>query len=132
MAGKEGKYGTSRNLKERLARELLTNVALRVSDTADTDVFVVFGRGGLHLTLLLENIRRAGYAMAASRPRVVVRQSYGVEAKPWVDKMWGYLRDVPSSRLSERMYQSVLPNSPPLPEDRPRPLTYFTLWANVA
>jgi carnitine monooxygenase subunit len=59
-------------------------------------------------------------------------QSYGVEAQPWVDKMWGYLRDVPSSQLSERMYQSLLPKSPHLPDDRQRLWTYFKLWPNVA
>jgi len=59
-------------------------------------------------------------------------QSYGVEAQPWVDKMWGYLRDVPSSQLSERLYQSMLPNSPHLPDDRQRLWTYFKLWPNVA
>jgi carnitine monooxygenase subunit len=59
-------------------------------------------------------------------------QSYGVEAQPWVDKMWGYLRDVPSSQRSERMYQSILPNSPHLPGDRQRLWTYYKLWPNVA
>jgi phenylpropionate dioxygenase-like ring-hydroxylating dioxygenase large terminal subunit len=58
--------------------------------------------------------------------------SYGVEAQPWVDKMWGYLRDTPSAQLSERMYQAVLPKSPHLPEDRQRLWTYFKLWPNVA
>ncbi len=59
-------------------------------------------------------------------------QTYGVEAEQWVDKMWGYLRDTPSSHLSERMYQEVLPKSPHLPEDRQRLWTYFKLWPNVA
>jgi phenylpropionate dioxygenase-like ring-hydroxylating dioxygenase large terminal subunit len=59
-------------------------------------------------------------------------QSYGVEAQHWVDKMWGYLRDVPSSQLSERLYQAVLPNSPHLPPDRQRLWTYFKMWPNVA
>jgi carnitine monooxygenase subunit len=59
-------------------------------------------------------------------------QSYGVEAQTWADKMWGYLRDVPSSQRSERMYQSILPNSPHLPDDRQRMWTYFKLWPNVA
>jgi phenylpropionate dioxygenase-like ring-hydroxylating dioxygenase large terminal subunit len=59
-------------------------------------------------------------------------RSYGVEAQPWADKMWGYLRDVPSSQLSERLYQAVLPNSPHLPGDRQRLWTYFKLWPNVA
>jgi phenylpropionate dioxygenase-like ring-hydroxylating dioxygenase large terminal subunit len=59
-------------------------------------------------------------------------QSYGIEAQPWVDKMWGYLRDVPSSQLSERLYQSLLPESPYLPEERQRLWVYFKLWPNVA
>jgi phenylpropionate dioxygenase-like ring-hydroxylating dioxygenase large terminal subunit len=59
-------------------------------------------------------------------------QTYGIEAELWVDKMWGYLRDAPSSQLSERMYQTVLPKSPHLPEDRQRLWTYFKLWPNVA
>jgi carnitine monooxygenase subunit len=59
-------------------------------------------------------------------------QTYGVEAKPWVDKMWGHLRDAPSSQMSERMYQAVLPKSPGLPDDRQRLWTYFKLWPNVA
>jgi GTP-binding protein len=74
LAGREGKYVTSRNLRERLARELLTNMALRVEDTADTDVFLVSGRGELHLTILIENMRREGFELAVSRPRVVTRK----------------------------------------------------------
>lgn len=59
-------------------------------------------------------------------------QSYGVEAQLWVDKMWGNLRDIPSPQLSERLYQTLLPNSPHLPEERQRLWTYFKLWPNVA
>ena len=59
-------------------------------------------------------------------------QSYGLESQPWVDKMWGYLRDVPSSQLSERLYQAVLPRSPHLPEERQRLWTYFKMWPNIA
>jgi phenylpropionate dioxygenase-like ring-hydroxylating dioxygenase large terminal subunit len=59
-------------------------------------------------------------------------QTYGIEAGTWVDKMWGHLRDAPSSQLSERMYQSVLPRAPHLPEERQRLWTYFKLWPNVA
>jgi len=59
-------------------------------------------------------------------------RSYGVEAQAWVDKMWGHLRDVPSSQFSERLYQAVLPDSPHLPEARQRLWTYFKLWPNVA
>jgi carnitine monooxygenase subunit len=59
-------------------------------------------------------------------------QSYGVESQPWVDKMWGHLRDIPSSQVSERMYQALLPNSRHLPSDRQRLWTYFKLWPNIA
>ncbi|MEP6996510.1 MAG: translational GTPase TypA [Betaproteobacteria bacterium] len=83
LAGREGKYVTSRNLRERLSRELLTNVALRVEDTADTDIFTVFGRGELHLTILLENMRREGYELAVSRPRVVFREIDGEQCEPF-------------------------------------------------
>ena len=83
LAGREGKYVTSRNLRERLARELLTNVALRVEDTSDTDVFTVYGRGELHLTILIENMRREGYELAVSRPRVVFRDRGGQRCEPF-------------------------------------------------
>jgi GTP-binding protein len=82
LAGREGKYVTSRNLRDRLTRELLTNVALRVEDTGDTDSFLVSGRGELHLTILIENMRREGYELAVSRPRVVLREIDGVTCEP--------------------------------------------------
>ncbi len=82
-AGQEGKFVTSRQLHERLQKELLTNVALRVEDTADTDVFLVSGRGELHLTILLENMRREGYELAVSRPRVVIREINGEKCEPF-------------------------------------------------
>ncbi len=83
LAGREGKYVTSRNLRDRLHRELLTNVALKVEDTAETDVFLVSGRGELHLTILIENMRREGYELAVSRPRVVLREIDGVVCEPF-------------------------------------------------
>jgi GTP-binding protein len=83
LAGRDGKYVTSRNLRDRLAREILTNVALRVEDTADTDVFTVYGRGELHLTILLENMRREGYELAVSRPHVVYREIGGERREPF-------------------------------------------------
>jgi len=82
LAGREGKYVTSRNLRDRLQRELLTNMALRVEETADTDAFLVSGRGELHLTILLENMRREGYELAVSRPRVVMKNVDGVVCEP--------------------------------------------------
>ncbi len=81
--GKEGKFVTSRQLRERLAREMLHNVALRVEDTDDPDKFKVYGRGELHLGVLIENMRREGYELAVSRPQVVVRVVDGERQEPW-------------------------------------------------
>src|SRR5689334_11363523 len=83
LAGRDGKYVTSRNLRDRLNRELLTNMALRVEETGDTDAFLVSGRGELHLTILLENMRREGYELAVSRPRVVLKDIGGVTCEPY-------------------------------------------------
>jgi GTP-binding protein len=80
--GREGKFVTSRQIRERLEREAIHNVALRVESTADPDKFVVFGRGELHLGVLLENMRREGYEMAVSRPRVVIKQVDGAAHEP--------------------------------------------------
>ena len=83
LAGTEGKFVTSRQIRDRLQKELLTNVALRVEDTADADVFRVSGRGELHLTILLENMRREGYELAVGKPRVVYREIDGQKCEPY-------------------------------------------------
>jgi GTP-binding protein len=83
FAGREGRFVTSRQLRERLSRELMSNVALRVEDTADADVFLVSGRGELHLTILLENMRREGYELAVSKPRVVIKEIGGAKCEPF-------------------------------------------------
>src|SRR5262249_32547016 len=83
FAGREGKYVTSRQLRERLVRETMGNVALRVEDTEDPDVFKVSGRGELHLTILLENMRREGYELAVSRPRALLKEIDGVRSEPF-------------------------------------------------
>ena len=82
LAGREGKFITSRQLRERLNRELKSNVALRVQDTGDETIFEVSGRGELHLTILLENMRREGFELAVSRPRVVVKEINGEKCEP--------------------------------------------------
>jgi len=83
LAGTEGKFVTSRQIRDRLQKELLTNVALRVEDTEDADVFRVSGRGELHLTILLENMRREGFEMAVGKPRVVYKDIDGVKCEPY-------------------------------------------------
>jgi GTP-binding protein len=83
FAGREGKYLTSRQIRERLMREVLTNVALRVEESDDPDKFQVYGRGELHLGVLLENMRREGYEIAVSRPRVVTKVEDGQVMEPF-------------------------------------------------
>ena len=83
LAGREGKFVTSRQIRERLERELKSNMALRVKDTDDDTVFEVSGRGELHLTILVETMRREGYELAVSRPRVVFHEENGVKMEPY-------------------------------------------------
>ena len=83
FAGKEGKYLTSRQLKERLERELIHNVALRVEEGTDPEKFRVSGRGELHLSILLETMRREGYELAVSRPEVIFREVDGEVCEPY-------------------------------------------------
>lgn len=83
FAGQDGKYVTSRNIRERLQEELLHNVALGVDDTDSADRFKVSGRGELHLSILIETMRREGYELAISRPEVITRMVDGVVHEPW-------------------------------------------------
>ncbi|MFL6712158.1 MAG: translational GTPase TypA [Sulfurifustis sp.] len=83
FAGRDGKYVTSRNIKERLERELIHNVALRVEPTASPDKFKVSGRGELHLSILIENMRREGYELAVSRPQVILKEVNGEKHEPF-------------------------------------------------
>ncbi|MDB5729183.1 MAG: typA, partial [Noviherbaspirillum sp.] len=83
LAGREGKFVTSRQIRDRLERELKSNVALRVTDTGDDTTFEVSGRGELHLTILIENMRREGFELAVSRPRVVFKMIDGVRHEPY-------------------------------------------------
>ena len=82
FAGREGQYVTSRHLRARLMRELQTDVSLRVNDTETTDAFEVCGRGELHLSILIENMRRQGYEFAVSKPQVIYKEIDGVKCEP--------------------------------------------------
>ncbi|MSR00318.1 MAG: translational GTPase TypA [Gammaproteobacteria bacterium] len=83
LAGREGKFVTSRQIRDRLMRELQSNVALRVDETADADIFRVSGRGELHLTILVENMRREGFELAVGKPQVLKRIVDGVMQEPF-------------------------------------------------
>ncbi len=83
FCGREGKYVTSRQIRERLLREAMHNVALRIEETDDPDKFRVYGRGELHLGVLLENMRRESYELAVSRPRVVIKEIDGKQCEPF-------------------------------------------------
>jgi len=83
LCGQEGKFITSRQIRDRLNKELLVNVALRVEETDNTDVFLLAGRGELHLTILLETMRREGFEMGVGKPRVVYREIDGQKCEPF-------------------------------------------------
>ena len=99
FAGKEGKYVTSRHLRARLYRELLRDVSLRVSDGETTDSFRVAGRGEMHLSILIENMRREGYELCCSNPRVLYKEIDGVKCEPIED----VIIDVPEEYLGAVM-----------------------------
>ncbi len=82
FAGREGKFVTSRNLRDRLYKEVETNVSMRVEDTETTDTFKVSGRGELHLSILIETMRREGYEFQVSRPKVIMKEENGVMMEP--------------------------------------------------
>lgn len=115
FAGQDGKFLTSRQIRERLEQELLHNVALRVDNTSDPDKFRVSGRGELHLSVLVETMRREGFELAVSRPEVIMHEVDGEEHEPWeqltVDFDEAYQGSV-MTRLAERKgeLQDMLPD----------------------
>lgn len=115
FAGLEGKFVTSRKLRERLQTELLHNVALRVEDTEDPDKFKVSGRGELHLSILIENMRREGYELAICKPEVIMKIEDGVKLEPFerltVDVEEGHQGSI-MEKLGERRgeLQNIVPD----------------------
>lgn len=115
FAGMEGKFVTSRKLRERLQTELLHNVALRVEDTEDPDKFKVSGRGELHLSILIENMRREGYELAICKPEVIMKIEDGVKLEPYerltVDVEEGHQGSI-MEKLGERRgeLQNIVPD----------------------
>jgi len=116
FAGQDGRFVTSRNLGERLARELIHNVALRVESLPDSDKFKVSGRGELHLSILVENMRREGHELAISRPEVILREVDGVVHEPW-ETLTVDVESVDQGRVMERLgerraeLRDILPDS---------------------
>ena len=82
FAGREGKFVTSRHIKDRLEREIETNVGLKIKTTANSDVIKVYGRGEMHISVLIENMRREGFELQISRPKVIMREINGVKNEP--------------------------------------------------
>lgn len=95
LAGKEGKFLTSRHLRDRLYKEMERNISLKVKDTESADSFEVSGRGELHLTVLIENMRREGYELMVSRPKVIIKEINGVKHEP-IERL---VVDVPSDTI---------------------------------
>ncbi len=104
FAGRDGKFITSRQIRERLQRELVHNVALRVEETDDPDKFRVSGRGELHLSILIENMRREGFELGVSRPEVIIREEDGVKLEPY-EQLTVDVEEIHQGAVMERLGQ---------------------------
>ena len=118
FAGREGKFITSRQLRERLERETLHNVALKVEEGSDPDKFLVSGRGELHLSVLIETMRREGFELAVSRPEVIIKEIDGQQMEP-VEQLVVDIEEVHQGGVMEKLgtRKGALKN---MPSERPR------------
>ncbi len=128
FAGREGKFVTSRQISERLQRELLHNVALRVEQTDDPDKFKVSGRGELHLSILIENMRREGYEMGVSRPEVIFLDVDGERQEPF-ERLTVDIEDGHQGAVMERLGQRGGELSDMLPDGHGRTVLHYIIPA---
>lgn len=127
FAGREGKFVTTRQIKERLERELIHNVALRVEQLPDDpDKFRVSGRGELHLSVLIENMRREGYEMGVSRPEVIIREVDGVKEEPY-ESVTADVEDVHQGTIMEKLGERGAILSNMVPDGKSRVRLDFTI-----
>ena len=119
FAGQEGKLVTSRSIRDRLLQELKTNVALRVEDTDNPDKFRISGRGELHLSILIENMRREGFEMGVSSPEVITKHIDGIKKEPY-ENVTIDVEEIHQGKIMEKMGERKAQLSDMVPDGKGR------------